>query len=119
MDQLKEWWNLFDLDEDGTLTLNQFKNVMKEYDHGMGTDIEAMFRNLQWSESQEIRFSDLLTAFSYQRLVAVDERLWDAFATLDENGDNRITKSEIRRVMEMMDVDHDDEGFVDFERLEL
>lgn len=103
MDQLKECWNQFDLDKDGTLTLSQFKNVMKEWDHGTNTDIEAMFKNLQWSESQEIRFSDLLAAFSYQRLVAVDERLWEAFATLDVDGDMKITKEQITAVLTKFD----------------
>ena len=107
MEQLKECWSQFDVEKDGVLTLSQFKNVMKEYDHGMGTDIDAMFGSLQWSDSKQIRFTDLLTAFSYQRLVAVDERLWEAFATLDVDGDMKITTEQIKQVLRQFDDEKD------------
>ena len=110
MKQLKECWDHFDQNEDGKLTLNQFKNVMKEYDHGMGTDIEAMFSNLKWSEFEEIHFGDLLAAFSYQRLIAVDERLWEAFATLDGNGDMKITTEQIKQVLKHFNDDEKEDG---------
>jgi len=112
MKQLKECWDLFDQNQDGKLTLDQFKNVMKQYDHGMGTDIESMFGNLKWNEAQEIHFGDLLAAFSYQRLIAVDERLWEAFATLDENGDMKITTEQIKQVLKHFNDDEkEDDGF--------
>merc|ERR1712157_231480 len=100
MRQLKECWNKFDVDNDGSLTLDQFKLVMKDYDHGYKDyQIEAIFESLDWNDTEKIDFNSLLTAFSYQRLVAVDERLWDAFTKLDIDNDGHITKAEIKRVL--------------------
>eukprot|EP00485_Elphidium_margaritaceum_P022907 CAMPEP_0202710608 /NCGR_PEP_ID=MMETSP1385-20130828/22566_1 /ASSEMBLY_ACC=CAM_ASM_000861 /TAXON_ID=933848 /ORGANISM="Elphidium margaritaceum" /LENGTH=1085 /DNA_ID=CAMNT_0049370179 /DNA_START=85 /DNA_END=3342 /DNA_ORIENTATION=+ len=103
MKQLKETWSKFDTSGEGTLTLEQFKQVMSEYDHGFKDyQIDAIFESLDWNEKQSINFDSLLTAFSYQRLVCVDERLWDAFARLDSDGDGHITKAEIKRVLAMV-----------------
>ena len=86
--QLHECWDRFDVEKTGSLDLEQFKNAMKEYEHGYRDEqIEAMFESLDWNETERIKFNDLVTAFSYQRLVAVDERLWEAFATLDDDND--------------------------------
>jgi len=100
---LEAIWNKFDKDGDGTLTMEQFKCVMNEYDHGYREDqIEAMFESMDWNDSDRINFNSLLTAFSYQRLVAVDERLWEAFAKLDTDNDGHITKAEIKRVLALV-----------------
>merc|ERR1719464_392996 len=100
---LKETWQKFDVDNDGSLTLSQFKKVMKTFNHGyVDYQIEAMFDSLDWNETGAINFSDLQTAFSYQRLVAVDERLWEAFARLDDDNDGHITKAEIKRVLALV-----------------
>lgn len=106
MKKLKECWNRFDENNDGQLTLDQFKSVMTHYEHGyLEYQVEAMFESLDWDGTQTISFNKLLTAFSYQRLVAVDERLWDAFSTLDIDGDRRITKREIHTVFKLVDPD--------------
>ena len=106
MKQLRECWDRFDIDKDGTLTLDEFQAAMKEYEHGYREDqVEAMFDSLDWNETERISFEKLLTAFSYQRLVAVDERLWDAFSTLDLDGDGKITKEEIHAVFKAVDPD--------------
>eukprot|EP01083_Nonionella_stella_P077355 211187_1 len=111
MKQLKQVWNKFDVDEDGSLTLRQFRDVMNAYDHGYKDyQIEAMFDSLDWNETETINFNSLLTAFSYQRLVAVDERLWEAFARLDQDNDGLITKAEIKRVLATVHPDGFDEG---------
>ena len=108
LQQLRDSWNRFDVDKNGSLTFDQFRNAMKEYDHGYREDqVEAMFDSLDWNETQRIRFDDLVTAFSYQRLVAVDERLWEAFATLDDDNDGLITKLEIKKVLRTLDKDNE------------
>eukprot|EP01083_Nonionella_stella_P041233 111800_1 len=109
--ELQECWDKFDVDGDGALTLDQFKQVMSKYDHNYKDyQVEAIFESLDWNETDTINFNSLLTAFSYQRLVAVDERLWEAFARLDVNNDGHITKAEIKRVLAMVDPDGFDEG---------
>eukprot|EP00483_Globobulimina_turgida_P000931 UN00932 len=109
--QLQETWNKFDMDGDGSLTLKQFKSVMREYDHGYKDyQIEAIFASLDWNETDTINFESLVTAFSYQRLVAVDERLWEAFARLDVDNDGHITKAEIKRCLATVNPDAFDEG---------
>lgn len=106
MKQLKECWDLFDANGDGELTLDEFKAAMKKYEHGYRDDqVEAMFASLDWEETEAISFEHLQTAFSYQRLVAVDERLWDAFSTLDIDGDGRITLRDIHEVFLAVDPD--------------
>merc|ERR1719229_991498 len=106
MKQLEELWQKFDADNDGSLTLEQFKKAMKEYDHGYKDyQIETIFENLDWNETDTINFNALLTAYSYQRLVAVDERLWEAFARLDDDNDGHITKAEIKRVLALVNKD--------------
>ena len=100
---LKEIWDEFDIDHDGSLTMLQFKKVMSKYNHGYKDyQIEAMFESLDWNEKETINFNSILTAYSYQRLVAVDERLWEAFAKLDVDNDGHITKAEIKRVLAMI-----------------
>merc|ERR1719229_175629 len=111
MKQLEELWQKFDADNDGSLTLEQFKKVMREYDHGYKDyQIEAIFENLDWNETENINFDALVTAFSYQRLVAVDERLWEAFARLDVDNDGHITKAEIKRCLAMVNPSAFDNG---------
>jgi len=52
--------------------------------------------------SKEIDFDELLTAFSFQRLVATDERLYEAFRTLDTDNDGFITKKELQdKIMQL------------------
>ena len=105
--KLRECWDKFDDTKDGTLTLDQFQNAMKEYDHGYREDqIEAMFDSLDWNDCDEISYEHLLTAYSYQRMVAVDERLWEVFSILDVDGDGRITKEEIHAAFNAVDPDH-------------
>mmetsp|Transcript_36856 Transcript_36856/g.32565 ORF Transcript_36856/g.32565 Transcript_36856/m.32565 type:complete len:221 (+) Transcript_36856:235-897(+) len=111
MKQLKLIWDKFDVDKDGSLNLEQFREVMNEYEHGYKDyQIDAMFESLDWNETQTINFNSLLTAFSYQRLVAVDERLWEAFARLDVDNDGHITKAEIKRVLAMVNPDSFTDG---------
>eukprot|EP00483_Globobulimina_turgida_P012243 UN12265 len=111
MEELEECWNKFDKKGNGSLTLEQFKSVMREYDHGYEEyQIEAMFASLDWNETDMINFNSLLTAFSYQRLVAVDERLWEAFSRLDVDNDGHITKAEIKRVLAIVNPKAFDDG---------
>ena len=62
--------------------------------------ISRMFESLSMEENKQINFAKMLTAYSYQRLVAVDERLWEAFNVLDTDRDGKITAHEILSVME-------------------
>ena len=116
MKVLEQLWNKFDIDKDGSLTLAQFGSVMMEYENGYKDyQIEAMFEALDWNETQTINFNSLLCAFSCQRLLAFDERLWEAFARLDVDNDGYITKGEIKRVLAMVNPNYFNEGI---ERLE-
>ena len=101
---IKKVWKMFDIDGDGKITLEEFKEIMKKFGNYGYKDyqIETMFENLDIKDKHAIDLDSLIAAYSYQRLVAVDERMWEAFQILDVDGDGQITGKEIQAVLDQV-----------------
>ncbi len=101
--RLKDVFLSFDKNNDGKISMKEFKKGMMEYKLGYTPEqLEAMFSSLSLNE-KEIDFNAFLTAFSYQRLVASDERLYEAFRELDKDDDGHVTKAELIAKLEELE----------------
>ena len=89
-----------DTNNDGKVTWEEFRDCMQAYNRAFTDDqLETMFAMLDIYQNDRIFKEGMLTAYSQQRLCAVEERLFEAFGKLDRDGDGYISRDEIKCVM--------------------
>mmetsp|Transcript_8435 Transcript_8435/g.17408 ORF Transcript_8435/g.17408 Transcript_8435/m.17408 type:complete len:151 (+) Transcript_8435:119-571(+) len=129
---LKEAFNMFDIDGDGTITLVELKKVMKSLGQNpTDKELRQMIESVDDNGDHEIDFQEFLILMSSKKgnNDDPDKELRDAFRVFDEDGNGTISRSELKKLMKnlgqalsdaeldaMMDeVDTDGNGEIDFE----
>ncbi|KAL7465256.1 hypothetical protein ACHAXS_005584 [Conticribra weissflogii] len=129
---LKEAFNMFDIDGDGTITLVELKEVMKSLGQNpTDRELRQMIESVDDNGDHEIDFQEFLILMSSKKgnNDDPDKELRDAFRVFDEDGNGTISRAELKKLMKnlgqalsdaeldaMMDeVDTDGNGEIDFE----
>jgi len=100
---LKSTFRQIDSNDDGKITVAEMKAAIeKNSDNKAGTDmtaVAAIMKHADVDGDGTLSYNELLMTAVQRKLLAKEERLWDAFRKIDLNGDGKITKDEIRKVL--------------------
>ncbi|XP_065827890.1 calmodulin-like [Oscarella lobularis] len=126
--QFKQAFSLFDKNNDGNITTEELKTVLKALGHYPNeAELEAMVEEVDADGNGTIEFEEFLVMMSKQ--MASDDYIRAAFDAMDRNGDGYIDPIELKQVMEnfgeqlsdddveemIREADVDGDGRVDFE----
>eukprot|EP00574_Skeletonema_japonicum_P003347 CAMPEP_0201726590 /NCGR_PEP_ID=MMETSP0593-20130828/9952_1 /ASSEMBLY_ACC=CAM_ASM_000672 /TAXON_ID=267983 /ORGANISM="Skeletonema japonicum, Strain CCMP2506" /LENGTH=150 /DNA_ID=CAMNT_0048218103 /DNA_START=75 /DNA_END=527 /DNA_ORIENTATION=+ len=132
VEDLKEAFNMFDVDGGGSISRDELKGVMKKLGSDPTDDeIQAMISSVDDNGDGEIDFEEFLVLMSAKKKNSKDDpdkELKDAFKVFDADGSGTISKAELMQLMKslgqnlsegeltaMMDeVDTDKSGEIDF-----
>eukprot|EP00467_Chlorarachnion_reptans_P000316 CAMPEP_0114506822 /NCGR_PEP_ID=MMETSP0109-20121206/11651_1 /TAXON_ID=29199 /ORGANISM="Chlorarachnion reptans, Strain CCCM449" /LENGTH=597 /DNA_ID=CAMNT_0001685473 /DNA_START=113 /DNA_END=1906 /DNA_ORIENTATION=+ len=118
-----------DENHDGMITLEELKHALK----GLNSkEVQRIFHELDENLDGSLDIKELTMAYHQRRVLAKEERLWEAFMILDLKGDMRLslqeikkailenpqtknlcTEAEIEKVFKEADIDRD--GIVDYD----
>ena len=98
MEVFKKW----DKNNDGVLTLEEFRAGMKEATRLSDDEIDKIFKELDQDDNRLITVDELIVSSAFAALVAVDERLFDAFSELDTDNDGFIEVNELKRAIKQL-----------------
>eukprot|EP01084_Bolivina_argentea_P273943 466773_1 len=128
--QTLEVFKKWDVNNDGEITLEEFKIGMKQTTDLSDQEIQQIFSNLDSDDSRTITIDELIMSSAYNALVSVDERMYQTFCELDKDGDGQITIDELKKIIsekniiDDIDIDIDDiideidingDGTIDYE----
>lgn len=125
---LARTFRFIDKNNDGTLTVDEFKQALQETEAYGGLPNEAFLRNaIDFADLDgdgTISWKELLLATTARRLAAKEERMWNSFKKMDLDGDGKLSVAELQTALNkddatirrlIADVDKDNNGFVDYE----
>lgn len=115
-----------DKDHHGTITINEFKEVMQKKFHVNNEDIQKAFDALNQSHTDEIHYSDFLAAMVASRIKLHDKLLKQTFRRFDTDGTGYITADNLKTILGgsvnqeevdrlLADVDHPADGRISYE----
>lgn len=99
----KKW----DIDKDGEITLEEFRQGMKQTTKFSDDEIDRIFQSLDQDDNRSITLDELIISSAFDALVSADERLHSAFSDLDTDGDGLLSVEELRNALEKVDINHD------------
>ena len=107
--EIKELKNIFDsidINKDGTLTPDEVKTALKKF---MNEDeIKKIFGGIDTNNSNKIEYSEFISALLEKKDYLKKEKLSDSFRMLDKDDDGKITKEEIKKVLNNEDYNEND-----------
>ncbi|ETO25860.1 hypothetical protein RFI_11279, partial [Reticulomyxa filosa] len=111
--QTLETFRKWDKDGNGEISLEEFREGMKATTKLDDEEIDRIFKNLDVDDGRSITIDELVISSAFDALVAVDERLYDLFVEMDENGDGKLDSQELKHAMEKFGA-----NVADFKRVE-
>jgi calcium-dependent protein kinase len=104
--------NIFmDLDKkgNGTVTLNDLKQGVRQYSAPIGADIEALINSMQASGEETIDYTSFLAATLDRSVMLQEDRLYNAFVKFDKNNTGLISVSDLKEVLGSEESEEDEE----------
>ena len=95
---------MFDQDGDGTITLNELRTVMQSLGQNpIDQELEDMINEVDNDGNNEIDFEEFLTLMA-RNMQDLDEEkvIKQGFSVFDADEDGKITLDDLRRVMESL-----------------
>jgi len=102
VEELRSHFDMFDVNRDGTVTLQEFKKAVEKWPKLVSKDFksaEELFQALDSDGSGQISFTEFLAAAMDVKLDAREDLARGAFAAFDQSGVGEITSEDIQRVM--------------------
>ena len=93
-----EVFKRWDKDGNGELSLQEFREGMKATTKLKESEIDQIFAHLDQDDNRTITIDELIVSSAFDALVAVDQRMFDAFSLLD-GGDGELELSELKKVL--------------------
>ena len=104
--ELKETFLELDSNKDGTLTPEEVKMSLKKF---MGEDeIEKIFSEIDTNNSNQIEYTEFISALIEKKEYLKEEKLIEIFKTLDKDGNGKINKDEVKKVLTGQDFDENE-----------
>ena len=102
--EFKEAFALFDQDGDGTITLNELRTVMQSLGQNpTDQELTDMINEVDDDGNNEIDFEEFLSLMA-RNMQDLDEEkvISQGFSVFDADGDGKISLDDLRRVMESL-----------------
>jgi len=123
--EMRKTFAALDENGDGCVTIEELKHAMakvggdKDSTSSAPEDFKRLFESIDVDKSGSINFEELLLTAVQRKLLAKEERLWDTFRRLDLDGDGKVSKEEIEKVLGkenaaelIAEADTDHDGFI-------
>merc|ERR1712070_439090 len=98
--ELSKTFKTLDVNNDGTLTPQEVREGMARHKLEIPEDLEAVMRSVDSDGSGVIDYSEFIAATLTSKQYARQEVVWSAFRTFDLDGDGKITKEELAKVLQ-------------------
>lgn len=99
IEDLKMTFSLLDKNKDGTLTVAEIKEGMKQHKVSLPEDLEENLRTIDTDGSGVIDYTEFIAATMSTKQYLKEEILWAAFRTFDKDGDGKITRDELMAIL--------------------
>lgn len=123
--ELKEFTESFrqyDVDGDGFITIDELKS---QSDSKQNTALQTILTTIDVDGDGRISYDELVRACIQKKLLAKEERIYNVFSQLDQNGDGVLTEQEIQDALMddpdlegarkmLSEIDKDGDGKVDY-----
>ena len=127
--ELKEVFKAFDKNNDGQIDLEEFKKGLKEIksQNFSEQEISEFFSSIDTDKNNKIDYTEFLAATLEKKTYLQKERLFEAFCMIDKDNNGKITKNELKSVLQlesaddkliadlMSKADTDNDGVIDYQ----
>jgi calcium-dependent protein kinase len=98
---LREVFSAIDINNDGTLTLQEIKQGCEKLKSVINIDIdfEELFLSFDTNKSGTINYTEFIAGTIDHRCYLKNERLFEAFRNFDKDGSGKISKSEVGQIL--------------------
>ena len=106
--ELKEVFKAFNKNNDGQIYLEEFKKGLKEIksQNFSEQEISEFFSSIDTdNNNNKIDYTEFLAANLEKKIYLQKERLFEAFYMMDKDNDGKITKNELKSVLQMESAD--------------
>lgn len=102
--EIKAAFDLFDTDGNGSISVDELGALMKKMGkEATEAELKDMIHDIDVNNDGEIQFEEFLLLFTRSKANATpDDDLKQAFAVFDADGNGKISRAELKRVMEML-----------------
>ena len=103
-DEIMELKNIFseiDTNNDGTISLEEMKNAIKKIKNKdiKENEINDIFKGIDTDESNQIEFTEFISASLEKSKYLKEERLIEIFTILDKDKSGKISKKEVKEAL--------------------
>ena len=97
---LKETFTEMDVNKDGTLTLQEFKEGLRKFcDDDIAEKAEELFNNLDLNYEGRFDYNDFIVNSLDRHLLFMEDKLFMAFWMMDRDGSGKLSKEEIKQAL--------------------
>ena len=101
-----------DINKDGVLSLEEVKISLKKF--LKENEIEKMFEEIDINNSNNIEYSEFISALIEKKEYLKEETLMEIFKTLDKDKKGKINKDDIKKILNKQNLDENEyKQFID------
>ena len=90
LNKLKQFFNQLDVDNSGTLTIEEVENAFREIDIGITEDeLKQIWEGLDFHKDGQVNYSEFLAAMVSSYNFQKEEKLWSVFNLFKEGNKNK------------------------------
>ena len=102
IEKLKKIFEEIDVNKSGTLNIKEIKNGVDKMEQGKNLTEDEKYeiiKHIDTNKSEKIEYNEFLAACLDQKIYLREENLLNAFIRLDLDGSGKISKKEIKKVL--------------------
>ena len=102
IEKLKKIFEEIDVNKSGTLNIKEIKNSVDKMEQGKNLTEDEKYeiiKHIDTNKSEKIEYNEFLAACLEQKIYLREENLLNAFIRLDLDGSGKISKKEIKKVL--------------------